>query len=321
MRVLVADAFEQRGLDGLAALGVELLSEPSLQGDELLGRLKESQPDVLIVRSTKVSGEMAAVPGLKLIVRAGAGVNTIDVAAATEAGVYVCNCPGKNAAAVAELAMGLILACDRRIPDNVAEIRAGVWNKKGYSKARGLNGRTLGVIGCGHIGQLMMRIGLAFGMRVVCFCKTATADDAAAMGATKLFSLKELAAESDVVTVHTSLTPETKGMLGAQFFEAMRPGAIFVNTARAEVVDEAALITAVREKGIRVGTDVMDGEPTTGTGEYAGALKDEAGIYVTHHIGASTDEAQEAVSDETVRIVAELLAGRTPPNAVNQPAV
>src|SRR5918911_4320084 len=146
MRVLIADKFEQSGRDGLDAAGCEFSYQPDVKDETLAEAIREEQPDVLVVRSTKVTEAMLDAGALKLVVRAGAGYNTIDVAAASRRGVYVSNCPGKNAVAVAELAFGLVLALDRRIADNVAELRGGRWNKKEFGKARGLFGRTLGLV-------------------------------------------------------------------------------------------------------------------------------------------------------------------------------
>src|SRR6187401_2587197 len=164
MKVLVADKFEQSGLDALKAAGCEVIFEPDASGDTLIAAIKKTQAPVLVVRSTQVSEAMLDAGALSLIVRAGAGVNTIDVAAASRRGIYVSNCPGKNAVAVAELTMGLILAIDRRVPDNVAELRAGHWNKKEFSKARGLFGRTIGLVGYGAIAQEVATRARAFGM-------------------------------------------------------------------------------------------------------------------------------------------------------------
>ena len=147
MHVLVADQFEQSGRDGLAAAGCEVAYDPALSGEALTLALRETAAEVLVVRSTKVTAAMMDAGSLALIVRAGAGYNTIDVAAASARAIYVSNCPGRNAIAVAELAFGLILSLDRRIPDNVADLRAGRWNKQEYAKAAGLHGRTLGIIG------------------------------------------------------------------------------------------------------------------------------------------------------------------------------
>src|SRR5947199_9620098 len=150
MKILIADKFEQSGRDGLQALGYEISFQPDLKDDALVDAIAKAQPDVLVVRGTKVTEPMLAAGPLKLIVRAGAGYNTIDVAAASRRGIYVANCPGKNSVAVADLAFGLILSLDRRIPDNVIDLRQGQWNKSGFSQARGLFGRTLGLIGLGQ---------------------------------------------------------------------------------------------------------------------------------------------------------------------------
>src|ERR671919_119885 len=167
MKVLVADAFEKSGVDGLKAVGCDVICDPDLKDEALRTAIADSGAEVLVVRSTKVTAPMLDAGRLALVVRAGAGYNTIDVAAASTRGIYVSNCPGKNAIAVAELALGLILALDRRIPDNVADLRAGTWNKKEYSKARGLYGRTLGLLGVGSIGREMIRRAAAFGLNVV----------------------------------------------------------------------------------------------------------------------------------------------------------
>src|SRR5580692_8784838 len=166
MRVLIADKFEQSGVDGLKAAGCDVEYQPALKDDALAKAVGELRPDVLIVRSTAVAEPALIAGALKLVVRAGAGYNTIDVAAASRRGIYVSNCPGKNSVAVAELAFGLILSLDRRIADNVAALRAGQWNKGEFSKARGVFGRTLGLIGLGQIGREMIPRAKAFGLRV-----------------------------------------------------------------------------------------------------------------------------------------------------------
>src|SRR5918997_6636271 len=167
MRVLIADKFEQSGRDGLEAAGCDYSYQPDVKDETLVEAIRSYQPDALVVRGTKVTEAMMDAGALKLIVRAGAGYNTIDVGAASRRGVYVSNCPGKNSVAVAELAFALILALDRRVPDNVADLRAGRWNKKEYSKGRGLYGSTLGLLGVGSIGQAMIRRSAGFGLNVV----------------------------------------------------------------------------------------------------------------------------------------------------------
>jgi D-3-phosphoglycerate dehydrogenase len=315
VKVLVADKFEKSGLEGLKGLGAEVIYEPDLKETSLREALENTGAETLVVRSTKVTADMIKDP-LKLIIRAGAGYNTIDVAAATTTGAKVANCPGKNAAAVAELAFGLILACDRRIPENVSQLREGRWNKKEFGKAKGLAGRTLGLIGKGSISKEMITRAKAFGMNVLLFSQHLTDEEAQQLEVQKAESLADLARQSDVVSVHSALRADTKGSVGAEFFSAMQPGSIFVNTSRAEVVDQAAMLSAAKDKGIRLGLDVFEGEPAGGEGEYTGELQN-CDAYCTHHIGASTDQAQEAVADEVVRIVREYQQTGIAPNAVN----
>ena len=317
MRVLIADKFEQSGRDSLQALGCEIFYEPDAKDDALIEALKREAPDVLVVRGTKVTEAMLDAGPVKLVVRAGAGYNTIDVAAASRRGIYVSNCPGKNSIAVAELAFALILALDRRIAENVIALRQGEWNKKGFSKARGLFGRTIGLIGVGKIGQEMIPRARAFGMPVVAWSRSLTTERAALLGVELKESPKAVAADADVVSVHLALNPETRNLLNADFFSVMRPGSYFINTARGEVVDQKALAEAMRTRGIRAGLDVYAVEPTSSTGEFHDEIVKEEGLYGTHHIGASTDQAQEAIAAETVRIVKEFKETGKVPNVVN----
>lgn len=321
--VLVADTFEPSGLAGLSEAGCEVVYEPHLDGDTLAAAIARTGATVLVVRSTRVGEAMLDAGRLALVVRAGAGVNTIDVAAASRRGIYVSNCPGRNAAAVAELTMGLMLALDRRIPDNVADLRAGRWNKQEYARARGLLGRRLGLLGFGSIGQEVARRARAFGMAVSAWSRRFERDEAAQAraaadhGVDVRTSPAAVAAEADVLSIHLALTPETRGLVNAALLAHVRPGAYVINTARAEVVDEAALEVAVREKGLRVGLDVFAGEPAGGTGTFASALARLPQVYGTHHIGASTDQAQEAIAAETVRIVRAFVETGRVPNVVN----
>jgi D-3-phosphoglycerate dehydrogenase len=250
-------------------------------------------------------------------VRAGAGTNTIDVDAASERGIWVANCPGKNAIAVAELAFGLILALDRRIVDATTDLRAGKWNKTEYSKAKGLYGRTLGVIGVGTIGGEVARRARAFGMKIVAWDKHLSPARAEELGVSLLSTPTEVAAAADVVTVHLALHPETRGLVSDGVFASMRTGAIFVNTSRAEIVDQVALERAVKERGIRAGLDVFAGEPSGGAGAVDAPIFSLPGVIGTHHIGASTEQAQEAIADESVRVVRLYKETGRPANVVN----
>jgi D-3-phosphoglycerate dehydrogenase / 2-oxoglutarate reductase len=319
MKVLVADKFEKSGLDGLKAAGCDVVYQPDLQDAALGQAVRDTLADVLVVRSTTVTGPMLESGSLSLIVRAGAGYNTIDVATASKRGIYVSNCPGKNAIAVAELAFGLMLALDRRIPENTAELRAGAWNKKEYSKARGLYGRTLGLLGFGNIGQEFARRAHAFGMPVVVwsrrFAAAAEAQLPFPMAIAK--TVEELAERSDVLSVHLALTPDTRGLVGQSVFDRLKPGAFFINTARGEIVDNAALQRAVKEKQIRVALDVFGAEPKEATGVFSDPIMSLPGVIGTHHIGASTDQAQEAIAAETVRIIQTYKDTGRVPNVVN----
>ena len=317
MRVLIADKFEQSGRDGLEAAGCDYSYQPDVKDETLVEAVRSYRPDALVVRSTKVGEPVMEAGALKLIVRAGAGYNTIDVAAASRRGIYVSNCPGKNSVAVAELALALILALDRRVADNVAELRAGRWNKKEFSKARGLLGRTLGLIGTGQIGQEVTTRARAFGMRVVAWSRSLTQERAVVLGVERVESPLDVARASDVVSVHVALKPETRGLINSDFFDAMRDGALFVNTSRGEVVDQEALRRAMRDKNIRADLDVFASEPASAAGEFTDDISKEPNLYGTHHIGASTDQAQEAIAAETVRIIRTFKETGRVPNVVN----
>ena len=323
MTVLVADKFEQSGLDALTAMGCQVSYQPDAVEQALADAVRATGADVLVVRSTKVPAAVLDAGPLSLIVRAGAGVNTIDVAGASARGIYVSNCPGKNSVAVAELALGLMLALDRRIPDNVAELRAGTWNKKEFSKGRGLFGRTLGLLGFGNIGQEVAARARAFGMPVVVWSRrfAANPDEAARVAEdldiTVVATPEEVVRAADVLSVHLALAADTRGFVNAALLSHVKKGAYFVNTARAEVVDQPALVAAIREKGIRAGLDVFASEPTGAAGAFADDIVQVPGVYGTHHIGASTDQAQDAIAAETVRIVRTYKDTGRVPNVVN----
>jgi D-3-phosphoglycerate dehydrogenase len=317
MKILVADKLAPAVAPALKGLEMDVVTAVGLKGPDLTAKIAEVNPDVLIVRSTKVTAaDIDAAPGLKLVIRAGAGVNTIDVAHATEKKVKVANTPGKNSIAVAELTLGHLLNLDRRIADNVAAIRAHQWNKKGFGTGRGLYGRTLAVLGCGNIGCEVIKRAKAFGMNIVAWSKD-FAIPPETLGVKVVENLVDAVREADAISIHVALVPATKGMINKDVFDAMKPGAYLINAARAEVVDEAAMVAAIAEKGIRVGTDVFSNEPAQGQAEFNHPLADNKAIYGTHHIGASTEQAEESVGEEVVRIVGEMKAGRTIPNVVN----
>jgi len=323
MKILIADSFERSGIEGLMALGHDVVYDPGLKGDALADALRAGGVNVLVVRSTPVTEAMLDAGELSLIVRAGAGVNTIDVAAASRRGIYVSNCPGKNAIAVAELTFALILALDRRVPDNVIQLRAGRWNKKEFSKAQGLFGRTLGLIGLGNIGQEVARRARAFGMPVVIWSRRFATNAEARkhamdeLGVEVVPSPEHVMARSDIVSIHLALTKETREFVNAELLRHARPGAMLINTARGEILDYVALADAIQEKGLRVGLDVYSSEPATPEGLMSDTILALPNVIGTHHIGASTEQAQEAIAAETVRIVRTFAETGKVPNVVN----
>jgi D-3-phosphoglycerate dehydrogenase / 2-oxoglutarate reductase len=329
MKVLIADQFEQSGIDAIIAAGCEVIYEPSLVDQQLADALEAKHPDVLVVRSTAVTEAMLTNASLSLIVRAGAGVNTIDVNAASRRGIYVSNCPGKNSIAVAELTFALILALDRRIVENVNDLRAGKWNKKEYSKARGLFGRTLGILGYGNIGQEVARRARGFGMRVVVWSRRFEESSPAGSripdpgsriadpGVTVIHSPEAVAEQADILSVHLALAGDTRNLVSDSILNRLKPGSYFVNTSRAEVVDHTALGDAVRNRRIRAALDVFVQEPASSTGEFSDALLTLPGVIGTHHIGASTEQAQEAIAAEAARIVRVYKETGKVPNVVN----
>ena len=317
MRILIADAMPDAARLELQAAGLEVHVDARLSGPALTAAIAELAPEVLVVRSTKVTADaLAASPALQLVVRAGAGVNTIDLPAASARGVFVTNCPGTNAVATAEIAFAHLLNADRRVADATADLRAGSWQKSKYSKGFGLKSRTLGVLGTGDIGRAVIARALAFEMQVIAWSPSLTPGRAAVLGVARADSPVDVARAADALTVHLALTPATRGFVGPAIFDALRPGALFINTSRGEIVDEVALARAIEEKGIRAGLDVFQDEPAA-DGPWTSPLAALPGVSGTPHIGASTAQAQEAVASETCAIILEWARLGTVRNCVN----
>ncbi|MFC6286422.1 phosphoglycerate dehydrogenase [Nocardioides sp. GCM10027113] len=319
MHILLADSLPAETVTELESRGHRCVSEPGLSAGDLASRI--DGVDVLVVRSTRVGADVfEAADRLALVIRAGAGTNTIDTDAAAARGVLVANVPGRNAAAVAELTLGLLLAVDRRIPDNVADLRAGRWDKKGYGKASGLLGSSLGIIGLGSIGLLVAERAASFGIRLHSLSKPGRDEQTLArieaLGITLHDSLRDLLAACDAVSLHVPASEGTTGLVDKDFLAAMRPGAILLNTSRGDVVDEDALLEALDAGAVRAGLDVYADEPTSGTGEWRSPVAQHPRVVGTHHIGASTEQAQRAVADGVVEIVDAFAAGEAR-NSVN----
>ena len=319
MKVLIADEFETEGIDELRRAGCAVTCEPKLDGDSLRDAIARTGCVVLIVRGTKVTEPMLRAGGaLSVVVRAGAGYNTIDVAAASQRSILVANCPGKNAVAVAELTFGLILALDRRIVENVVDLQNGRWDKKRYAEARGLKDRTLGIVGLGQIGQAVVRRAKAFEMSVVAWSRSLTDERAERLGVMPCHTPADVAACCDILTIHLAAAPETRGIIDAEVLNRLAPGSYVINTSRADVMDYKALAVAVAQRGLRVGLDVFPDEPSGGEAEFQAAIVKSGGVvYGTHHIGASTQQAQNAIAQETVRIVKEYMRTGHVANCVN----
>jgi D-3-phosphoglycerate dehydrogenase len=306
MRVLVADVFPERQLEKLRKRGYDVRYEPKLDAHTLPGSVGDA--GVLVVRSTEVTREaIEAGDEIGLIVRAGAGTNTIDVGAASSRSVYVSNIPGENAVAVAELTLGLMLALDRRIPDNVADLRDDHWRKSEFSKGKGLMGRRVGIIGLGSIGIEVAIRARAFGMKVLGLERADRDDEQTGLLADlgiKLYpDLGALLPECDFVTLHLPANPETEGMVDKDFLQSMRDGACLVNTSRGELVVAEDLLWALDEKGMWAALDVFPDEPATGEARWESPLAKHPHIYGTHHIGASTEQAQEAIAKQVLKVI------------------
>jgi D-3-phosphoglycerate dehydrogenase len=316
MRILVADKFPESRLRRLESLGCEMDYQPAAKAESLPALAASCA--ILVVRGKKVNAEtLNASPDLALVLRAGAGVNTIDVKTASGRGVFVSNCPGKNSIAVAELVFALLLSIDRRIADSVAALRAGQWNKNEFSRADGLFGKTLGVIGAGSIGREVISRARAFGLRVVAWSPSLTPELAGALGVERRADLDDIFREGDIVTVHVSLKPETRKLVNTARLWLMKPRAILINTSRGEVVDQAALREAIESGRLRAGLDVFDPEPAGGEGAFNDPILKLPGLYGTHHVGASTEQAQSAIADEAVRVIETFIKTGVVLNCVN----
>lgn len=319
MEVLIADEFDPRGIDELRGAGCDVVYKPDLEGELLRAAIAQSRCKVLVVRHTRVTATMLeASDELSVIVRAGASVDVIDLEAASRRSILVANCPGKNAVAVAELTFALILALDRRLVEAVTDLRQGLWNKSEYSQARGLKGRRLGIVGLGQVGTAVARRAQAFEMNVIAWSRSLTFERAGELGVARCQSPADVAARSDVLTIHLAAVPETEKMISTDVLGRLKFGAYVINTSRPDVLDYEALSAAVAGRGIRVGLDVFPHEPSTHRGRFTEAILEAGGVvYGTHHVGACTEQARTAIAQETVRIIKDYLRTGYVRNCVN----
>ena len=303
MKILVADQLAVSAVEALKNRG-EVFIDSSLKDERLLQTLAEFKPEVLVVRSTKVNAEhIQNTPSLSLIIRAGAGVNTIAIDTASENGVFVANCPGKNAIAVAELVMGHILNIDRNLYHNFKDFRNGIWNKKKYGKADGIFGKTIAILGMGAIGQEVGIRAKAFGLRVKAWSRSLTEEKAKQLGVIHCKTPLDAVSEADILTVHLPANPETKHFLNDKLLSSLKKGATVINTSRGTLLDESCIQELSELYNLKFGLDVFQHEPAAGDLSVETAWMDSENIYVSHHIGASTMQATEAVGWAVVNII------------------
>ncbi|MGH3666122.1 MAG: phosphoglycerate dehydrogenase [Egibacteraceae bacterium] len=311
MKVLVADQLSEAGVEALSA-HAEVDVRTGLSKDELLAVI--SGYDAVVVRSaTTIDRDViAAATNLKVIARAGIGLDHVDLRAATARGVLVCNAPQSNVISAAEHTVALLLALVRNVPQADRSLRVGEWRRSEFEGME-LHGKTLGVLGLGRVGTLVTQRCSAFGMRLVAFDPYVSAERAAQMGVGLVATVPELCAQADVLTVHLPKTPETVGIVGLDELKAMKPTARIVNTARGGIIDEAALYTALSEGWIAgAALDVYSTEPMTDSKLFA-----LDSVVVTPHLGASTTEAQDRAGTMVAESVLLALAGEFVPSAVN----
>jgi D-3-phosphoglycerate dehydrogenase len=318
MRILISDDLSSEAQTILQKLpGAQVDFRVGLKPAELKAIIGDY--DALAVRSaTKVTAEvLAAATKLRVIGRAGTGVDNIDLESATRRGVVVMNAPGGNTVSVAEHTLALLLALARQIPDASASTRAGKWEKKKFSSGRELQGKTLGVIGTGNIGGVVVRRAQAFGMKVIGYDPFLTQEAAAKLGV-QLVSLPDIFKLADAITLHVPLTEQTKNMVGKEQLASMKPGALLVNCARGGLVDELAVAEALNAGKLGgAALDVFEKEPPAADHPLFGCPN----FIATPHLGGSTEDAQASVAVIVCEAMVEYLATGTVRNAVNVPSL
>jgi D-3-phosphoglycerate dehydrogenase / 2-oxoglutarate reductase len=320
VRVLVADRLPDQHVDRLRE-DHEVTYDPGLLADDLPAAVAGAE--ALVVRSTRVEVAcLDAADRLQVVLRAGAGTDTIDKEAAAQRGIAVCNLPGRNADAVAELAIGLMISLDRRLPEQVADLRSGRWRKGHYAKqARGIAGRSVGIVGLGRIGLAVAERAAAFRANVHAIGGRDRDEErrrrAEAIGIDLVEDLDTLADTCDVLTFHLPSTEDTRGIIGPQLLDRVHPGTMLINTSRGDLVDAPALLAALDEKELWVGLDVYPDEPAEPEAEVDSELAAHPRVHGTHHVGASTVQAQHAVAEGVIEALAAFAEGGRP-NCVNE---
>lgn len=317
MRILVSDALSEEGLKILKEVGeFEIDVKTDLKPEELKDIIKEYE--ALIVRSaTKVTKDIIeAAQKLKVIGRAGVGLDNVDLEAATQKGIIVMNTPAGNTISTAEHTMSMILSLSRNIPQANASTKKGEWKRSKFMGVE-LYGKMLGIVGFGRIGTEVAKRAFSFGMKVLAYDPFLSREVAESLGV-EVVEFKELLDRSDFITVHTPLTPETRHMISAEEFRLMKKGVRIINCARGGIIDEAALAQAIKEGRVAAAAmDVFEKEPIPQESE----LLKLDNVITTPHLGASTEEAQVNVAIEVAEIVRDALLNRGIRNAANYPCL
>jgi D-3-phosphoglycerate dehydrogenase / 2-oxoglutarate reductase len=315
-KILIADSISQRGIDELSREGaLDITIKPGLSETDLIEIIPEFS--AIVVRSqTKVTADVLNAGGkLRVVGRAGVGVDNVDVEAATQRGVLVLNAPGGNTVSTAEHAFSLLLSVARKIPQADATLRAGKWDRKNLEGVE-LYNKTLGVIGMGRIGSELSRRAIAFGMRVIAYDPYLSATRARSLQVELVDELDDLLATSDFISLHTPLTPETRHILDAGRLQRTKRGVRIINCARGGLIDETALANALRDRHVAAAAlDVFEIEPLPNDSP----LRSTPNLILTPHLGASTAEAQESVGIEIAQSIRAALLEGTIRNAVNMP--
>jgi D-3-phosphoglycerate dehydrogenase len=315
MKIFVACELPEGALESLRSLAVEVHYRPNATTAEL--REKLTGVGLLIVGSTRIAPDMIArAPELQMIIHAGSGPGDIALEAASQQGVFVTHCPDKHAAAVAELTFGLILALDRRIVENSTAMHEGRWIRGELTDARGLAGRTLGIVGWGATGRLVARLARAFNMRVLAWSPAMTPETSPDLAVEFCNWPRELARECDIVTVQ-AIEGELEPLIDADFLQSMREGAYLVHVGQAGTVDEVALARAVEERHLRLALDAFTADPAGETGRFRCRLCDLPGVIGTQHIAELTEQARLATADEVVRVVQAFVVSGEVENCLN----
>lgn len=316
LKILISDSLSTQGVELLQKAGFTVVVKSKMPKDELLKEIKDA--DGLIVRSgTKVTAELIeAAPNLKIVGRAGSGLDNVDTPAATKRGIVVMNTPGGNTVTTAEHTMSMICAMSRRIPQATASVKAGKWEKDKFMGVE-LYNKVLGIVGVGQIGSHLTKMAQGIGMRVIAYDPYLAAERAEKMGVT-MMALADLFKSADIISVHTPLTPETKGIINAQAIATMKPGVMIVNCARGGIINEADLVDALKSKKVAAAAfDVFEEEPVKADNPLL-ALDN---FICTPHIGAQTTEAQENVAVGIAEQVVDYFTKGVARGAVNIPSI